>query len=130
MSKNLYDFVGDKIIEFCNKTYYSDIVVSFEQSYDGKEWSKEVEFVTFYNGTDLCYESDWNEGQTHLRNLRIWHLEDSEPVVHCKNCVYYIPEVDDPHKSTCQRLWGGMSECKVESYCSDGLRKDEVEKCQ
>ena len=130
MSKNLYDFVGDKIIEFCNKTYYSDIVVSFEQSYDGKEWSKEVEFVTFYNGTDLCYESDWNEGQTHLRNLRIWHLEDSEPVVHCKDCVYYIPEVDDPHKSTCQRLWGGMTECKAESYCSDGLRKDEVEECQ
>lgn len=130
MSQNLYDFIGDKIIEFCNKTYYSDIVISFEQSYDGKEWSKEVEFATFYNGTDLCYESDWNEGQTHLRNLRIWHLEDSEPVVHCKDCVYYIPEVDDPHKSTCQRLWGGMSECKAESYCSDGLRKDEVEECQ
>lgn len=123
---DLYDIVGDKIIEFCNKTYYSDIVVSFEQSYDGKEWSKEVEFATFYNGTDLCYESDWNEGQTHLRNLRIWHLEDSEPVVHCKDCVYYIPEVDDPHKSTCQRLWGGMTECKAESYCSDGARKDEV----
>ena len=49
---NLYDIVSDKIIKFCDKTYYSDIVVSFEQSYDGKEWTKEVEFATFYNGTD------------------------------------------------------------------------------
>ena len=48
-------------------------------------------------------------------------------VVRCKDCVYYTPEVDEPHKSTCQRLWGGMTECKADSYCSDGVRKDEVE---
>lgn len=82
MNKDLYNFVGDRIIEFCEKTYYGDIVFSFEQSYDCKEWTKEVEFATFYNGTNICYENDWNEGQTHLRNLRIWHLEDSEPVKH------------------------------------------------
>lgn len=123
---DLYDIVGEKIVKFCDKTYYGDIVVSFEQSYDGKEWTKEVEFATF-NGTDLYYESDWNEGQTHLRALRIWHLEDSEPVVRCKDCVYYIPEVDEPHKSACQRLWGGMTECKADSYCSDGVRKDKME---
>lgn len=46
------------------------------------------------------------------------------PVVRCKDCLYYVPEVDDPHKSTCQRLWGGMTECKADSYCSDGVRKD------
>lgn len=123
---DLYDIVGEKIVKFCDKTYYGDIVVSFEQSYDGKEWTKEVEFATF-NGTDLRYESDWNEGQTHLRALRIWHLEDSEPIVHCKDCVYYAPEVDDPHKSTCQRLWGGMMDCEEDSYCSDGVRKDKTE---
>lgn len=82
MSADLYDIVGDRIREFCDKTYYGDIIISFEQSYDGKEWTKEVEFATFYNGTNLCYENDWNEGQTFLRNLRIWHLEDSEPVKH------------------------------------------------
>ena len=47
-------------------------------------------------------------------------------LVRCKDCVYYTPEVDEPHKSTCQRLWGGMTECKADSYCSDGVRKDEV----
>ena len=82
LKETLYDIVGDKIIEFCEKTYYGDIICSFEQSYNGEEWTKEVEFASFENGTDLYYESDWNEGQTHLRNLRIWHLEDSEPVKH------------------------------------------------
>ena len=82
MSKNLYDVVGDKIIDYCNKTYYSDIIISFEQSYDGKEWTKEVEFASFENGVDLYYEHDWNEGQTYLRNLLIWHLDESVPVKH------------------------------------------------
>ena len=124
---DLYDIVSVKIIEFCNKTYYSDIVVSFEQSYDGKEWSKEIEFATFDSDhfDTIVFNMDWNEGQTYLRNLRIWHLEDSEPVIHCKDCAYYIPEVDEPHKSTCQRLWGGMTERKADSYCSDGVRKNE-----
>ena len=123
---DLYDIVGDKIIEFCNKTYYSDIVVSFEQSYDDVNWTKEVE-LAYFNGTELWYLNDWNEGQKYIRNLRIWHLEDGEPVVHCEDCFYYVPEVDDPHKSNCQRLWGGMTECKADSYCSDGVRKDEVQ---
>ena len=48
-------------------------------------------------------------------------------LVRCKNCAYYEPEVDDPHKSNCQRLWGGMCECKADSYCSDGVRKNQVE---
>ena len=51
----------------------------------------------------------------------------AEPIVRCKDCVYYTPEVDEPHKSTCQRLWGGMPECNADSYCSDGVRKNEVE---
>lgn len=51
---------------------------------------------------------------------------DLVEVVRCKDCLYYEPEVDDLHISNCQRLWGGMIECKSYSYCSDGLRKDEV----
>lgn len=50
----------------------------------------------------------------------------AELIVRCEDCFYYVPEVDDPHKSNCQRLWGGMTECKADSYCSDGVRKDEV----
>jgi hypothetical protein len=48
-------------------------------------------------------------------------LNNVTPVVRCKDCVYYEHEVDDPHKSNCQRLWGGMIDCKPESYCSDGI---------
>lgn len=127
MSKDLYDIVGDKIIEFCEKTYFSDIVCSFEQSYDGKEWTKEVEFATFYSGTNLCYESDWNEGQTHLRNLRIWHLDDSEPVVRCKDCKWAVCTIG-----------GKLKYCKkhdpmcinklyydTDFFCRDGERRED-----
>lgn len=55
------------------------------------------------------------------------HIKKMSPLVRCKDCLYYEPEVDDPHKSNCQRLWGGMTECNADSYCSDGVRKDEVE---
>lgn len=34
---DLYDIVAHKIIEFCEKTYYGDIIFSFEQSYNGKD---------------------------------------------------------------------------------------------
>ena len=88
MSKDLYKFVSTRIRAFCDKTYYSNVVCSFEQSYDGEEWTKEIEYATLYNGTDICFEDDWNEGQTYIRNLRIWHFEDSEPVVHCKDCKW------------------------------------------
>jgi len=46
---------------------------------------------------------------------------EAVPVVRCKDCVYYKEDVDDPYNSNCQRLWGGMIECKPESYCSDGI---------
>lgn len=46
-------------------------------------------------------------------------------LIYCKDCFYYVPDVDDPHKSNCQRLWGGMIECKPDSYCSDAFPKKE-----
>lgn len=99
---DLYDIVGDKIIEFCNKTYYSDIVVSFEQSYDDVNWTKEVE-LAYFNGTELWYLNDWNEGQKYIRNLRIWHLEDSEPIKRGK----WIKLYHDNYKcSECGSWWG------------------------
>ena len=118
---DLYDIVAHKIIEFCEKTYYGDVIFSFEQSYNGKDWSKEVEFATFFDGTNLEYESDWNEGQTYLQNLRIWHLEDSEPVVRCKDCKWW-----DNHLDCCSYLYG-LNEAEPENFCSYGKRVDEVE---
>ena len=40
-----------------------------------------------------------------------------EWVVYCRDCGYYID-----HK--CQRLWGGMLDCKSYSYCSDGVLRE------
>lgn len=121
--KDLYAIVGDKIIEFCDKTYYSDIVISFEQSYDGKEWTKEVEFASFENCTDLYYENDWNEGQTHIRNLRIWHLEDSEPVIRCKDCKHW-----DNHDGgeRCLNPVAYLSWAKPDSYCYYAEGKEDL----
>lgn len=120
---DLYDIVSVKIIEFCNKTYYSDIVVSFEQSYDGKEWSKEIEFATFDSDhfDTVVFNMDWNEGQTYLRNLRIWHLEDSEPVIHCKNCKWYREK-----QGFCVFLVG-RGDLSPKDYCSFAEHKDEME---
>ena len=91
-TESLYDIVGDKIREFCEETYYGDIICSFEQSYDGKEWTKESEFASFENGTDLIYENDWNEGQTYLRNLRIWHLDELRILIDAFEAVSKIVE--------------------------------------
>lgn len=128
LTETLYDIAGDKIREFCEKTYYGDIVFSFEQSYNGKEWTKEVEFATFYNGTNLCYESDWNEGQTHLRNLRIWHLEDSEPVIRCKDCAFWQDDWEtsahDPNWHYCSMNDTNFS---ADEYCSRGERRENAD---
>lgn len=91
LGETLYDIVADEILAFCEKTYYSDIVVSFEQSYDGKEWSKETEFATFDSDffDSVVFNMDWNEGQTYLRNLRIWHLRDCVSIIRCRDCTYW-----------------------------------------
>ena len=120
MSKDLYNFVGTRIRAFCDKTYYGDIVFSFEQSYDGKEWTKEIEFATFYNGTEICFENDWNEGQTYIRNLRIWHLEDSEPVVHCKDCKWWEEPVQDFLDYGYCVAVGRLTVPKPNDFCSRG----------
>jgi hypothetical protein len=118
---DLSDIIGGKIREFCDKTYYSDIVFSFEQSYDGANWTKEVEFAYFKNGTELWYLNDWNEGQKYIRNLRIWHLEDSEPVVYCKDCKWYREK-----QGFCVFLVG-RGDLSPKDYCSFGEHKDETE---
>lgn len=126
MSKNLYKFVGTRIRAFCDRTYYSEIVFSFEQSYDGKEWTKEIEFATLYNGTDICFENDWNEGQTYIRNLRIWHLEDSEPVVHCKDCKYNYANMVPGGKGCQQNVY---IEVDDNFFCANGEREGRWREC-
>lgn len=116
---DLSDIIGGKIREFCNKTYYNDIVFSFEQSYDGVNWTKEVEFAYFKNGTELWYLNDWNEGQKYIRNLRIWHLEDSGEVVRCRDCKYW-------RYSDCQNDSHGYCPMSENDFCSKGERKNEV----
>ena len=127
--ESLYDIVGDKIIEFCERTYYGSIVFSFEQSYDGKEWTKEVEFASFENCTDLYYENDWNEGQTYLQNLRIWHLEDSEPTKHghWKWNKLYGTECSECGTAMFEVVGRKFSASKP-NYCPNcGAKMDEVE---
>ena len=97
-TESLYDVVGDKIREFCEKTYYGGIICSFEQSYDGKEWTKESEFASFENCTDLCYENDWNEGQTYLQNLRIWHLDELYILIDAFEAVSKIVDAWNEHE--------------------------------
>lgn len=76
---------------------------------------------TFKSDEEYIFKAEFDEDY----GLRFMPTGGS--IVRCKDCVYYIPEVDEPHKPTCQRLWGGMTECNADSYCSDGVRKDEVE---
>lgn len=75
-AKDLYDVVAAEVASYCEDTYYDTCVVKFEQSYDGKEWSKETEIVSVENGDWLTFENDWCEGQEYIRNIRVCHLDE------------------------------------------------------
>lgn len=96
-----YEFVGEQVRKFWESTYYGDVIISFDQSYDGKEWTHEVEYVQFYpDDIDLvCYLHDWSEGQTYIQNLRIWHLEDSEIAVNCNHYIEILNEIIESYKN-------------------------------
>lgn len=127
---DLYSVVADKIREFCEATYYGDVVVAFEQSYDGKSWDRQVEFASFENSDfeSVVFNSDWCEGQSHIRNLKVWHLEDSEEVVvHCANCVYAEePPKEDEGFVLCKKCstWVSMFITHPDDFCSWGERKE------
>ena len=74
--KDLYDIVAEAVYDYCEATYYSTCIAKFEQSYNGKEWTKETEIVYFENCTDLVFDMDWCEGQTFIRNIRVCRLDE------------------------------------------------------
>ena len=71
--KDLYSYISKEIFKYLNRTYYSDCVVEFEQSYDGINWTEEREFIILRDKE--IYMTDWNEGQHFIRNLKICHFE-------------------------------------------------------
>lgn len=82
MSKDLYNIVANKVVEFCKKTYPYDCFVKFEISYDGKEWDKiscVVECDIDYN---IVFQWDFCEGQKHIRHFRICHTDEAEIIKH------------------------------------------------
>ena len=115
--KNLYDTVADKVVEFCKKTYPYDCFVKFEMSYDGKEWdtvSCVVECDIDYN---IIFQWDFCEGQEYIRNFKICHTNEVEPIVRCKDCKYW--RYDD-----CQNDSHGYCPINENDFCSRGERKE------
>lgn len=116
---NLYNIVADKIRAFCQATYYSSVIASFDQSYDGKDWEHQVEFASFENDDfeTVVFDNDWCEGQSHIRNLKVWHLEDSGEVVRCRDCK---------HRGTTDcTSYNAFWELGDDGFCSVGERKEE-----
>lgn len=70
----------------------------------------------------LCDHGDITIGE-YFDLVKKW--EDAEPIVRCKDCLYYEPNNSN---CECQRLWGGMIDCKPDSYCSDGITKEEYKR--
>lgn len=128
--KNLYDIVAEMVEDFCEKTYYGTCIARFEQSYDGKEWTKETEIVFFENCIDLVFDMDWCEGQTHIKDIHICHLDEviiPNELVRCKDCAYWQDDWEisahDPNWHYCSQNDTAFS---ADEYCSRGDRKDEV----
>ena len=104
-----------EIIQEEARMHYEDAVVKAIQPYLISVNKDELIAALKYDRAQ--YDNGYADGRA---------ARDAE-IIRCKDCLYYVPEVDEPHKPTCQRLWGGMTECEADSYCSDGVRKDEVE---
>ena len=80
MSKDLYDIVADRVIEFCRKTWYYDCLTKFEISYDGKEWDTVTCVVECDVHANIIFQWDFCEGQKYIRNFRICHTTEAEPI--------------------------------------------------
>lgn len=129
---DLYDMVADKIQAFCQATYYGNVIASFDQSYDGKEWDHQVEFASFENEDFeiVVFDNDWCEGQGYIRNLKIWHLEDSGEIVCCKDCVDWSDRFqklfDRPNRTVKLKYCEATERMtRPDFYCAFGERKDD-----
>lgn len=126
---DLYNIVADKIRAFCQATYYSSVIASFDQSYDGKEWEHQVEFASFENEDfeTVVFDNDWNEGQSHIRNLKVWHLEDGGEVVRCKDCDNWNDRRQKRDGDRIVKMLCQANEMMTtpDFYCAFGERKEE-----
>ena len=121
MSKDLYDIVADKVIEFCRKTYYDDCLVKFEISYDMKEWDTVTCVVECDVRENIVFQWDFCEGQKYIRNFRICHTSEAEPVIHCKDCKYYgDADYEEPEYHECRFFsnWATVHYILESDFCS------------
>ena len=75
--KDIYEAIATEIRKYWRKTYYGDVLISFELSYDGVNWDYNVVYVHEEDGDIVIFSDDFYEGQQYLQSFRIWHLEDS-----------------------------------------------------
>lgn len=85
--KDLYTVVAVCARNFIKSTYYSDLVCSFEISYDGKNWETCREIITLDENCDINFLNDWNEGQQFIKNIRFIHIEEIDQytsIIYCE----------------------------------------------
>lgn len=75
-----YDIITQAIREYWKINFMQPVIAFFYQKY---EWEKEWEWCEvlaqpqgIYNGKDVIYEYDFNEGQTQAKNIKIVSLYD------------------------------------------------------
>lgn len=79
--KRTDDIVTEAIRNFWdNNGFPEDVVVFFDQKYDYEDRWEHIRCIVTPNGSNdfetVCFEWDFNEGQTDIRNIRIVTLEE------------------------------------------------------
>ena len=75
------DIIADAVRKFWREKHFSeDVIVFFNQKYDGEEewdWCEElIESNAFMDFEDLTFHSDFCEGQTMVKNITVVPLEE------------------------------------------------------
>lgn len=77
MFKTLYDVVGDKVIKFWNDNGFVDPVVCFfDIKYDYEETWEHIRVIAEPENMEVCFQWDFFEGQTDIKDIKIAYLED------------------------------------------------------
>ena len=75
--QNGYDAVGNYIRNYWKHNCFLDtVVVYFETSYNGKDFSSEYDVACPYNGCDIEFFNDWWEGQKYIRLRGIKYIRE------------------------------------------------------
>lgn len=74
------EIIADAVRECWNETHPHDVVVFFEQKYEHEiSWNEEWVIATPYsssNADDAIFDTDFCEGQTEVRGIKIADLDD------------------------------------------------------